>query len=369
MSLIYPEYQFNFKPRIWLSYVGAFIFFTILPIAGIWFSGKDISPYLQFPPITKYVVHAPKNLSIFLIGLTGVFLAIFPFVRRLFFTRPIIIFKKRYPFPKWGIVGLFLMIFSWLLAWGHFKDLSWLRPYYFAPLWLGFIIFINAITFTKKGTCVMVSNKFRFLMLFPISTIFWWYFEFLNRFVQNWHYIGVESFSSTEYVFIASISFSTVLPAIISVFEFLKETINLKGAFGNFYRLQIKNSKLLAGLFLISSALGMFFLGIYPDVLFPLLWLSPLIILISFQVLSNVETIFSKISYGDWEDIVAFSLSGLFCGFFWEMWNFYSYPKWIYLIPYVSHFKIFEMPLLGYAGYLPFGLECGALLNNYFNSK
>jgi hypothetical protein len=27
-------------------------------------------------------------------------------------------------------------------------------------------------------------------------------------------------------------------------------------------------------------------------------------------------------------------------------------------VPFVHRFQIFEMPLLGYAGYLPFGLEC-----------
>jgi len=40
------------------------------------------------------------------------------------------------------------------------------------------------------------------------------------------------------------------------------------------------------------------------------------------------------------------------------MWNFYSLPKWKYDVPFVNRFHIFEMPLLGYAGYLPFGLEC-----------
>jgi hypothetical protein len=49
------------------------------------------------------------------------------------------------------------------------------------------------------------------------------------------------------------------------------------------------------------------------------------------------------------------------CGFFWEMWNFYTYPKWIYRIPFVDFFRIFEMPLLGYFGYLPFSLELFAL--------
>ena len=30
----------------------------------------------------------------------------------------------------------------------------------------------------------------------------------------------------------------------------------------------------------------------------------------------------------------------------------------MYQIPYVHTAKIFEMPVLGFAGYLPFGLEC-----------
>jgi hypothetical protein len=47
--------------------------------------------------------------------------------------------------------------------------------------------------------------------------------------------------------------------------------------------------------------------------------------------------------------------------FFWEMWNFFSYPKWIYHVPWVSYLYIFEMPLLGYGGYLPFALELYAM--------
>jgi hypothetical protein len=46
----------------------------------------------------------------------------------------------------------------------------------------------------------------------------------------------------------------------------------------------------------------------------------------------------------------------LFTGFWWEFWNFYSMPKWIYTIPYVDFWRIFEMPLLGYGGYPFFGL-------------
>jgi hypothetical protein len=54
---------------------------------------------------------------------------------------------------------------------------------------------------------------------------------------------------------------------------------------------------------------------------------------------------------------MALWLGGLLCGFFWEMWNLHSYPKWIYHVPYDGFWKVFEMPILGYLGYLPFAME------------
>jgi hypothetical protein len=39
------------------------------------------------------------------------------------------------------------------------------------------------------------------------------------------------------------------------------------------------------------------------------------------------------------------------------MWNYWAFPKWQYTIPYVDFAYVFEMPLLGYGGYLLFGLE------------
>jgi hypothetical protein len=43
------------------------------------------------------------------------------------------------------------------------------------------------------------------------------------------------------------------------------------------------------------------------------------------------------------------------------MWNFLSYPKWIYHVAWGGWLHMFEMPLLGYGGYLPFSLELFAL--------
>jgi hypothetical protein len=43
------------------------------------------------------------------------------------------------------------------------------------------------------------------------------------------------------------------------------------------------------------------------------------------------------------------------------MWNMYAYPKWIYTVPFIDFWYVFEMPLLGYLGYLPFSLELFAM--------
>ena len=64
---------------------------------------------------------------------------------------------------------------------------------------------------------------------------------------------------------------------------------------------------------------------------------------------------------GDGRESWQVALAGLVCGLFWEMWNYGSLAHWEYSVPFVQRFEIFHMPLLGYIGYLPFGLECLAV--------
>ena len=61
-------------------------------------------------------------------------------------------------------------------------------------------------------------------------------------------------------------------------------------------------------------------------------------------------------------DSFAVYLGGaLICGFCWETWNYCALAKWVYAVPWVHRFQIWEMPLIGFAGYLPFGVECAAV--------
>jgi hypothetical protein len=56
----------------------------------------------------------------------------------------------------------------------------------------------------------------------------------------------------------------------------------------------------------------------------------------------------------------------MWCGFLWELFNFWAGSKWIYTVPYVGSLKVFEMPILGFLGFPPFAVECYVMTNSFF---
>jgi hypothetical protein len=344
-----------------------------LPLLGVVLAGHPIGRYLEFPPQSRYVLHAPFSWTVF--GGYGlfVFAAVCPLVLRAVHTKnwPKKNVTQRYPFPWWGWLGLFTGLFFWVLAWNRFNWFGRFQPHTFTPLWLSFILVINALSLKHKGSCLITKRRGYFLLLFPVSAVFWWFFEYLNRFVQNWHYVGVR-YSPGEYFLYATISFSTVLPAVLSVREYLLTHSWLQKEFEKYIPSGLFKSRKIAGLFLLLAGIGLALTGVWPNHLFSLLWLAPLIVLISLQVFTGESHVLAGLETGDWRLIVSSALAAVICGWFWEMWNFYSLAKWQYSIPYLDRFRIFEMPVLGYAGYLPFGLQCTAvseLLSSWYRLK
>ncbi len=260
---------------------------------------------------------------------------------------------------------------AWFLAWTRFEWFAGLQPHTFTPLWLAFIVVINALSYRHNGHCMMLDRPLYFLVLFPVSSAFWWFFEYLNRFVQNWYYIGPE-FSAWEYFWYATLPFSTVLPAVLSMRDWISSTRWIQTIFIDYKSIQLPHPRAFAALVLAASAAGLALIGVWPNIFFSLLWVSPLLIIISLQTLMGEAHILGRLATGDWTGVVAASLAAVICGGFWEMWNYFSLAKWEYSIPFVHRYQIFEMPLLGYAGYLPFGLECaviGSMLEKVVSAK
>lgn len=338
-----------------------------LPLAGAAVTGLDISAFLEFPPLTRYVPHAEfswvlfSSIALVNLLLIGAVVYVIRYSGRGQVKMPppdLSNASNLLGFPWWGWAGLLICVFGTILAWTRFE---WFRPFQqhtFTLPWAGYILVANALCVKRSSRSLLTENPGKFILLFPLSAVFWWFFEYLNRYVQNWYYIGIDDFGAIEYTFFASISFSTVLPAVLSTHDFLMTFPVLTKRLKNSIPLTISRPRFFSLAVLVLSGLGLSLIGIYPDYIFPLLWVSPLLLVSSLQTLFKYDNIFSPICSGDWSNIVGLALSALICGFFWEMWNYFSLAKWEYAVPFVNRFHIFEMPVLGFGGYLPFGLEC-----------
>jgi len=261
--------------------------------------------------------------------------------------------KRKYPFHGW--LGLLLIAIFWYLSWA----LDGLRSHLtFFPLWLGYILAVDGLIYKRKGTSLFSRNLTGFILLFIISVPLWWLFELFNSVLQNWQYEGREYFSDTVHALYASLSFSTVLPAVFESAELVATFSQRK------FRLpRWKTGRKLPVIFFISGWIMLMLLLTWPKIFFPFVWISVYFIVEPVNYWLGFKTLLQQTEKGNWRPVWNLWIGVLICGFFWEMWNYFSYPKWIYDLPYLNAPKIFEMPLAGYLGYLPFSLELFALFN------
>ena len=333
------------------------------PLIGGWIAGEPLADYFRFPTTGGQLIEAPFSapafwsLAALIIGALG-FIAFMALARPAESGAPA---AERYPFPRWGWAAVGLVVTSWALAWSDIPALEPLRRFAFIPLWLGYIALVNALTLRRTGHCLMLDRPLYFAALFPASTLLWWYFEFLNRFTGNWYYSGVETLGPVAYHVGASLAFTTVLPAVLSTRQWLVSHPSLVAHLNRgrpLSRPHDETAVVLLVLFGLASLIG---LASWPEYLYPALWLAPLALLTAWQLLAGHQTVFSTIARGDWSRVVIAALAGLACGLFWELWNWGSLAQWHYNLPFIDRYRLFEMPLLGWAGYLPFGVLCVAV--------
>jgi hypothetical protein len=341
------------------------------PLAGLAAAGRDVMPYLTFPPRTAPVEQAAFSWPMFFLlsipvlaaaALYGVALAA---ARRRGVGGPETN-KRRKPFPVWGWLGIALVAAGWFLAWSAFVAPEW-RRHTFTPLWLGYVLVMNALAYRRSGRALLTERTGLLLALFPASALFWWLFEHLNRFVGNWYYTGTTATGGWDYFLQATLPFSSVLPAVASTwawlatfprFDAMGESLSFRFSF----RLCFGN-RAWGAASLIAGVAGLACMGVWPQALFSLLWLAPLAVFLGLQKLLVGETLLAPLARGDWRTLLQPAAAALVCGFFWELWNWGSLAQWHYSVPYVQRFHVFEMPLLGYAGYLPFGVECAVAID------
>jgi len=175
--------------------------------------------------------------------------------------------------PGWGWLGLALLAVFWPLNWG----LDGIRTHWgFFPLWLGYCLTVDALTFARTGSSLLTRSRRAYVGLFVASVPAWWLFELINQHTQNWIYLDDGSIGPIEHALLASLAFSTVIPAVfgtaelVSTFRWVRRLppgpriVPTPGVLTGFF---------IAGLVMLALTLA------WPRFFFPFVWLSVFFIL------------------------------------------------------------------------------------------
>jgi hypothetical protein len=253
--------------------------------------------------------------------------------------------------PRRLFFGALLVAIFWWSSWSG-PDL--LGHHSFFPLWLGYVLVVDAVVAMRSGTSIFQCSWRVFALLFVFSAPLWWGFELANMRLDNWHYSLPHHYTWLQYHTEATIAFSTVLPAVLVTTELVASSKRIRAL--RRFRPAFTQSRatpvcIALGVVMIVAAVA------FPSYCFPLLWVGPFFIVDPVNALRGQPSLLTQARRGDWRMIASLAIAGLVCGFFWEMWNSQAMPKWTYSVPHVGSPKLFEMPILGYGGYIPFAFE------------
>lgn len=343
----------------------------VVPLAVSWF----VYPQTHLPPgfgvfPPEFVTAMPPFwlpafVAVALIGL--VILAVL-FVPRWFGFRPVTAPPAPTPakLPWWFWAGAVVMAFFLWLMFARFTVFGDLVYYAFSPLWWGFIVALDGLVHRRTGgRSLMATRPATFVISAAVSVVGWYYFEFMNYFVLgNWYYPNghMPELSHATIVVLFLIAYSTVWPAIFEWYTFLASFPKLAVRWSDGPKIRLPGGLLMAvGLALIALMV------VFPMPLFWVVWIGSMAVITGQLTRLGIWTPFTAIAEGDWGPAILVALASLFNGFLWEFWNWGSAQPpglaptnpnyWVYDIPYVNVIHLCaEMPLLGFLGYLPFGI-------------
>ncbi len=242
-------------------------------------------------------------------------------------------------------IGLFVIVVSEILL---FLGERWVSMFFTPLVWTGYILFIDGVVYRIKRKSLLTTNKKTFWMMFPLSSGFWFVFEFYNLFIKNWKYEGLPSIWLTAIGMIWA--FAIIGPGILETTEFLKSVgaFNLSTRGFKIPNIVLRIVIVIGILCLLAPLVAPYRVSKY---LATPLWFGFVFLLDPINCMNEKNSIFREWQEGNFQNFLCLFFGGLICGFLWELWNYWAATGWIYQIPYYLGPKIFEMPLLGYLGF------------------
>jgi hypothetical protein len=256
----------------------------------------------------------------------------------------------------YGWCGLLLLILSEFCL---IRRIEPVTTWFYCFAWWSYILLADNLLLKLRGRSLLHDHLHEFWGMLPISVFVWLLFEAYNFVIRNWSYDLVPDqiwLRWPGYI----LAFATVLPGIFITSDLVELlfTRSPRRAPSEHAILPPIPQKGPSGIFIFIGLVLTVAPVIWPRYFFAAVWIGPIFLLDPLLEHFGIEnlslTLFSKNRRRVWSLL----LGGLLCGVMWEFWNFWAGSKWIYSVPFVGQWKIFEMPALGFLGFPPFALEC-----------
>lgn len=278
---------------------------------------------------------------------------------------------KKVAFPLWFWIGAVSLGSSLFLLWFKFHEPVLFLHWSDFPIFWGLVLVIDGWTYVRNGGKSIISERPQEIIGIGVaSAIGWMLFEYLNFFVDdNWYYPFGDIIDREQFLLYAIVISTGLLPLSFVFYELFKSMRVFKNRFSHGPAIILPEK--LKTVLLIVSVLSLLGAGLFPEALFFSLWLTPAMLIGLVLDKIGVWTPFRSIGKGNWNPVLVFALTYLAAGLCLECENYFSGihlgrevtftqapAYWQYSLPYVNDYHLFEMPILGFFGYMPFSLYC-----------
>jgi hypothetical protein len=231
-----------------------------------------------------------------------------------------------------------------------------MKTWFYSFAWWSTIVTLDGVNYRRRGISLLAGPSGDFFFTAFLSVAVWLVFELFNLRLRNWSYHGLPTAAVERWpgYFIA---FATVIPAIRELAILFEGVLGRRP--GRLARFRVTD-----GLLRVSFALGLALLAlpaIWPSLFFPAVWLGFIFLLEPVNYRRGAPSLLRDVEKGSWKPVAGWMFAGLTAGLLWELFNFWAGSHWEYRIPHFDFARIFQMPILGYGGFIPFALEIFAM--------
>ncbi len=281
----------------------------LLPPVAAWLGGHDLGEYLRFPLTQRSWDSIPLNPRVyaFSTGLAVVSLVLMVMLGTGSAAKraEAMTAADSKAFPRWGRPGMICVPAGMALAGAAYSAAGLLMSL------AGLVVLLNADLLRRTGHSLMTERAGYFVILFAGGLLLGWLMHYLNLFLQNWTYPGLDPLDTVIFTLGLSLHYALLLPLLLSLRQWLASHPRLLRHVSQGRSFSPKSTSDHGILILGLGMAGLIGAGLWPDRIYPLSWAAPLLVATGLTMANGRQTLFSGIRHGNWSRVLLTGFAAL----------------------------------------------------------